>query len=244
MGGAAMQIDWARVTWLMQASRALDTIEESRLLPERKILYQFSARCHELGQALLGLQLTERHDGVGAYYRSRPLLLALGFDLQDAAAGPLARANSSSGGRDIGVIFNMPSSGAATVLPGCGGVGTQYTPATGWAQAIRYRREVLKDASFAHSIAVAHGGDASIATNGFWSALTIATTLRLPILFYIEDNGFGISVSSALQTPGGNIASNLLSFANLAVLNGDGTNPSEAAELTARAVKLVRGGEG
>ena len=48
-----MQIDWARVAWLMQASRALDTIEESRLLPERKILYQFSARGHELGQALL-----------------------------------------------------------------------------------------------------------------------------------------------------------------------------------------------
>ena len=172
-----MQTDWARVAWLMHASRSLDAIEESRLLPERKILYQFSARGHELGQALLGLQLTDPHDGVGAYYRSRPLMLALGFDLQDAAAGPLARAGSSSGGRDIGVVFNMPTSGGATVLPGCGGVGTQYTPAVGWAQAIRYRRDVLNDASYARSIAVAHGGDASTATNGFWSALTIATTL-------------------------------------------------------------------
>jgi 2-oxoisovalerate dehydrogenase E1 component len=239
-----MQTDWARVAWLMQASRALDTIEESRLLPERKILYQFSARGHELGQALLGLQLTERHDGIGAYYRSRPLMLALGLALQDAAAGPLARGNSSSGGRDIGVIFNMPSSGGATVLPGCGGVGTQYTPVVGWAQAIRYRRDVLNDATYTHSMAVAHGGDASTATNGFWSALTIATTLRLPVLFYIEDNGFGISVSSELQTPGGNIAANLASFANLAVLSGDGTDPESAAELTARAVKLVRAGEG
>jgi 2-oxoisovalerate dehydrogenase E1 component len=171
-------------------------------------------------------------------------MLALGFDLQEAAAGPLARARSSSGGRDIGVVFNMPSRGGATVLPGCGGVGTQYTPAVGWAQAIRYRRDVLHDDSYARSIAVAHGGDASTATNGFWSALTIATTLRLPILFYIEDNGFGISVPTELQTPGGNIAANLRSFANLAVLDGDGTNPSEAAELTARAVTAVRAGEG
>jgi len=239
-----MQIDWARIAWLVQASRALDAIEESQLLPERKVLYQFCARGHELGQALLGLLLTDSHDGVGAYYRSRPLMLALGFGLEEAAAGPLARAGSSSAGRDIGVVFNMPSRGGATVLPGCGGVGAQYTPVVGWAQAIRYRRDVLRDAAYAKSIAVAHGGDASAATNGFWSALTIATTLRLPVLFYIEDNGFGISVPSELQTPGGNIASNLQSFANLVVLSGDGTNPSEAAELTARAVSLVRAGEG
>lgn len=242
--GDPMQIDWARIAWLVQASRALDAIEESQLLPERKILYQFCARGHELGQCLLGLLLTDSHDGLGAYYRSRPLMLTLGFDLEEAACGPLARAHSSSGGRDIGVVFNMPSGGGATVLPGCGGVGTQYTPAVGWAQAIRYRRDVLHDASYAKSMAVAHGGDASTATSGFWSALTIATTLRLPVLFYIEDNGFGISVPSELQTPGGNIAANLKSFANLAVLDGDGTNPSAAAELTARAVALVRAGEG
>ena len=91
-----MQTDWARVAWLVQASRALDAIEEGQLLPERKILYQFCARGHELGQSLLGVLLTDPHDGLGAYYRSRPLMLALGFDLQEAAAGPLARALSSS----------------------------------------------------------------------------------------------------------------------------------------------------
>src|ERR1700733_6929568 len=239
-----MQIDWARIAWIVQASRALDAIEESQLLPERKILYQFCARGHELGQSLLGLLLTDAHDGIGAYYRSRPLMLALGFDLQEAAAGPLARDLSSSGGRDIGVVFNMPGRGGATVLPGCGGVGAQYTPAVGWAQAIRYRRDVLHDAEYAKSIAVAHGGDASTATNGFWSSLAVAAPLRLPVLFYIEDNGYGISVPSVLQTPGGDIAANLQSFANLAILSGDGTRPSEAAELTARAVALVRAGEG
>src|ERR1700719_4576972 len=108
-----MQTDWARVAWLMHASRSLDALEESRLLPERKVLYQFCARGHELGQALLGLLLTDSHDGVGAYYRSRPLMLALGFDLEEAAAGPLARVRSSSAGRDIGVVFNMPSRGGA-----------------------------------------------------------------------------------------------------------------------------------
>ena len=103
----------------MHASRALDDIEESRLLPERKVLYQFSARGHELAQILLGLHLTDAHDGVTVYYRSRPLMLALGVSLEEAAAGPLARAGSFSGGRDIGVVFNLPGRGGASVLPAC-----------------------------------------------------------------------------------------------------------------------------
>jgi 2-oxoisovalerate dehydrogenase E1 component len=237
---AGRQPDWKRVAYLLHASRALDDIEESKLLPERKVLYQFSARGHDFAQILLGLQLTNAHDGVTVYYRSRPLMLALGVSLEDAASGPLARAGSFSGGRDIGVVFNLPTRGGPTVLPACGGVGAQYTPAAGWAQAIRYRCEALADTAYSRSIAVVLGGDASAATNGFWSALTIATTLRLPMLFYIEDNGFGISVSSQLQTPGGNIAANLRSFSGLTILEGDGTDPREAADLTDRAVTFVR----
>ena len=237
---ALQQPDWKHVTYLLHASRALDDIEETRLLPERKVLYQFSARGHDFAQILLGLQLTDPHDGVTVYYRSRPIMLAVGVALEDAAAGPLARTGSFSGGRDIGVVFNLPGRAVSSVLPACGGVGEQNTPAAGWAQAVRYRHEKLGDASYARSIGVVLGGDASAATNGFWSALTMATTLQLPMLFYIEDNGFGISVSSKLQTPGGNIAANLRSFAGLTILEGDGTDPAEAAELTARAVAQVR----
>jgi 2-oxoisovalerate dehydrogenase E1 component len=142
------------------------------------------------------------------------------------------------------VVFNIPGRGGATVLPACGGVGAQYTPVAGWAQAIRYRRDVEKDASWQGSIAAVHGGDASCATNGFWSALTIATTLRLPMLFYVEDNGYGISVRSELQTPGGNIAANLASFVNLTILDGDGTDPQEASSLIDRAVAQVRADAG
>src|ERR1700758_4374549 len=183
---AVPQTDWRRVTWLLRASRALDDIEETRLVPERKVLYQFSARGHECAQILLGLNLTDAHDGIGLYYRSRPLMLSLGVGLEEAAAGPLARSGAFSDGRDIGVVFNMPGRGGPTVLPACGGVGAQYTPAAGWAQAIRFRREVLGDTAYGRSIAVVLGGDASVATNGFWSALTIATTQRLPMLFYVE----------------------------------------------------------
>ena len=84
------------------------------------------------------------------------------------------------------------------------------------------------------------GGDASCATGGFWSALTIATTQQLPLLFYVEDNGYGISVPSDYQTPGKDIAANLASFTGLTILSGDGTDPAEAAKLVDQAVGRVR----
>src|ERR1700721_2894033 len=178
-------LEWRAVLRQIATSRALDDLEESTLLPERKVLYQFSARGHELTQVLLGSRLSGVRDGVGAYYRSRPLLLSLGLGLEEALASTMMRVGGMSEGRDIGVVFNLPRKSGACVLPVCGGVGTQYTPAVGWAQALRYRAEVLGDEQYANSIAVAHGGEASTATNGFWAALNIATTERLPLLFFI-----------------------------------------------------------
>jgi 2-oxoisovalerate dehydrogenase E1 component len=125
-----------------------------------------------------------------------------------------------------------------------GGVGAQYTPTAGWAQAIEYYRTVLESEAHAEAIAVVLGGDGSVAANGFWAALTIATTQKLPMLLYIEDNEFGISVPSHYQTPGGNIARNLASFGNLHVLSGDGTEPAEAARLLKQATVHVRSRQG
>jgi 2-oxoisovalerate dehydrogenase E1 component len=197
-----------------------------------------------MAQVMLGLKLTHRHDAACGYYRSRPLLLALGVPIEDALASSMAREGGYSDGRDIGAVFNYPNPGLTPALPMCGGVGAQYTPTAGWAQAIAYHRDVLGDESYGGAIAVVLGGDASCATNGFWSALTIATTQKLPMLFYIEDNQYGISVPSSFQTPGGDIAKNLASFSGLHILSGDGTDPAWAARLIEQAVAHARSGQG
>lgn len=231
-------------------SRALDDVEETTnrnraTVPrEHLVLYQFSARGHEMAQVILGSLLTGAHDGAGAYYRSRPLLLTVGLGLEDALGSPLGRAGGFSDGRDIGVVCNLPNRNGCTVLPMSGDVGSQYTPAAGWAQSIVYHRDTLKDESYARCISVSLGGDGSVATNGFWAALTMATTLKLPMLFYIEDNDLGISVRGDMQTPGGDIARNLGSFSNLFVRNGSGTDPHEASGLLQEAVTHVRSGVG
>jgi 2-oxoisovalerate dehydrogenase E1 component len=237
-GRVAADVDWREVARLVLTSREMDRIEEQELVPAKKVLYQFSARGHDMAQVLLGMQLKDG-DGAFGYYRSRPLLLALGVPLADALGSGMGLAGGYSDGRDIGVVFNYPNPGGAHALPMCGGVGAQYTPAAGWAQAIAYKHKVLKEGP-ADAISLVLGGDASCATGGFWSALTIATTQSLPLLFYVEDNGYGISVPSEYQTPGKNIAANLASFSGLTIFNGDGTDPIEAAKLIHNAVAHVR----
>src|SRR6201996_9388649 len=228
---------WRRLLRQMATSRALDDLEEHTLLKERKVLYQFSARGHEVTQTLLGSQLHGAQDAIAGYYRSRPLLMSIGLSLEDALSSTMMRAGGMSEGRDIGVVFNLPRQEGPCALPVCGGVGTQYTPAVGWAQSLRYRLMVLGEKQCAGSIAVAHGGEASTATNGFWAALNIATTERLPMLFFIEDNGYGISVPAQQQTPGGNIARNLGSFTGLRIHEGTGSDPLAAAALIRDAVE-------
>lgn len=241
---AADKTDWNEVARLVLTSRALDHLEETKLVPGGKMRYQFSARGHDMAQVLLGLQLTGAHDAVGVYYRSRPMLLSIGVTPEDALASSLGRMGSYSEGRDIGVTSNFPNPNGCSALPMSGGVGAQYTPATGWAQALEYHAAEMGSAPHGGSIAVALGGDGSVASNGFWSALTMATTQQLPMLFYIEDNGYGISVPSRFQTPGGDIAANLAAFGGLTIWSGDGSDPAETARLTREAVTHVRARKG
>jgi 2-oxoisovalerate dehydrogenase E1 component len=237
-GKVSAHVDWREVARLVLTSREMDRIEEEELVPAKKVLYQFSARGHDMAQVLLGLHLKDG-DGAFGYYRSRPLLLALGVPLADALGSGMGLAGGYSNGRDIGVVFNYPNAGGADAFPMAGGVGAQYTPAAGWAQAIAYKQKVLGEGP-ADAISLVLGGDASCATGGFWSALTIATTQKLPLLMYVEDNGYGISVPSEYQTPGKDIAANLASFSGLSIFNGDGTDPAEASKLIAQAVAQVR----
>lgn len=238
-----ISFDWAQVTRYVLLARELDELEERELAP-KKVKYQFSSMGHELAQVLLALALDHPHDEASVYYRSRPFVLASGLTPRESIAGGMARVGGPTDGRDVGVSYNMVRRGRALIPPMSGDVGTQFTPAVGWAQAICYRRRVLNEKEWEGALAVALGGDGSIAANGFWAALNIATVNHLPYLFFIEDNGYGISVPGTFQTPGGNIAKNLAAYANLKIWDGDGTDPLEASQFVSEAVTYVRSGAG
>jgi 2-oxoisovalerate dehydrogenase E1 component len=232
--------DWKEVAHQVLLSRKLDLLEVKQLTSQGKIKYQFSSAGHELEQVLLAHALTHPHDGVTLYYRSRPFMLACGLSASDALAAGMARDAGPSEGRDTGVMYNLPGNGRVTVLPTSGNVGAQYSPAAGWAQSIRYHTQVLEQAEWNGAIAVAMGGEGSVAANGFWAALNIVTTMWYPFLFVIEDNEYGLSVPSLCQTPGGDIAKNLSGYENLKTIDAEGVEPSVTWNAIQQAVGFVR----
>jgi 2-oxoisovalerate dehydrogenase E1 component len=232
--------DWQEVAHQVLLSRKLDLLEVNQLTPQGKIKYQFSSAGHELEQVLLAHALTHPHDGITIYYRSRPFMLACGLSASDALAAGMARDAGPSEGRDTGVMYNLPGHCRVTVLPTSGNVGAQYSPAAGWAQSIRYHTQVLEEAEWNSAIAVAMGGEGSVAANGFWAALNIVTTMWYPFLFIIEDNEYGLSVPSLCQTPGGDIAKNLSVYENLKTIDAEGIEPSVTWNAIQQAVGFVR----
>src|SRR3990172_6045019 len=77
-------VDWRSVAYHTLLSRHLDDLEENQLLKQRKVLYQFSARGHDMAQAILGSLINRPGDAACGYYRSRPLILSVGLDIDEA----------------------------------------------------------------------------------------------------------------------------------------------------------------
>jgi len=122
-GAADSRLNWRRIAYHALVSRSVDDVEEAtnknraNVPREHLVLYQFSARGHDVAQAILGSLLTHPRDAASAYYRSRPLLLSLGLSIEDALASPLGRSGGFSDGRDIGVVCNLPNRDCPIVLP-------------------------------------------------------------------------------------------------------------------------------
>ncbi len=240
------QFHWEKISYQLMLSRAMDTIEEQELVPEKLVHLQFSARGHDFAQIVLGSLLTHPHDAATGYYRSRPFVISLGVNVKTLISSSLAKSGGYSDGRDGGVVCNYPNPdhNGAILFPMCGGVGSQYSSISGWAQSILYQRVQLKQDAYQGAIGVSMGGDASMSTSGFWSALNISTTTNLPHLFVIEDNGYGISTEQKIQTPGGDQVANLAAYKNLKIIAGDGTDPVNTPMLISKAVSYVRSGQG
>ncbi len=241
-----IDIDWERISYLLMLTRALDDLEEQELVAARLVHMQFSARGHDFAQIILGSLLNHPHDGASGYYRSRPFVLSLGTDINTVITSSMNKEGGYSNGRDGGVVCNYANEdrNGAMLFPMCGGVGSQYSPISGWAQSIVYNREALQNDDYKGAIGVSMGGDSSMSSSGFWSALNISTTNNLPHLFVIEDNGYGISTKQTTQTPGGDQVANLAAYKNLNIIDGDGTDPVDTPLLIIQAVNYVRSGKG
>ncbi len=124
------------------------------------------------------------------YYRDRALAQARGVSPLDMAREHLANARSASGGR------MMPMHGSyhrLGIYPPVTPTGSQCLPAVGAAWGLRM-------AGFPR-VVVCTIGDASTRQGEFYEAVAFAVQEKLPIVFAVEDNGYGISTPTARQLP-------------------------------------------
>jgi len=87
-------------------------------------------------------------------------------------------------------------------------------------------------------------GESSTSEGYFFEALNGASREKLPVVFVIQDNGYGISVPKIDQTANPTVSDNFSGLLNLKILHCDGLDVFDSFRAMREAVAYVRSGEG
>ena len=210
---------------LMLLSREGDR-REGILLRQSKGWFQVSGMGHE---ALAAFSFCLRDDDyLFPYYRDRALMLGRGMSDYELALAYFAKRTSTSGGRQMPGHY---SSRPLNVFSVCTPTGGSLLPACGTAWGMKLNG---KD-----SVCLASVGDAAARQGEFFEAIAFAVQEKLPVIFVIEDNKYGISTPTAKFLP---FNLGILSETNLVRLNG--RHPDDVYAAGKTAVAKARSGQG
>lgn len=151
---------------------------------------------HEAIQIATGLQL-KPWDYVSPYYRDDSLMLSMGFTPYSMMLQLLAKGEDPfSGGRSY---YCHPSSNDADkpkIPHQSSATGMQVIPTTGMAQGIQYLEQSGLFQMDEKPVVVCSLGDGSVTEGEVSEAFQFAVLKGLPIIYLVQDNEWGISVSS------------------------------------------------
>ncbi len=240
---------------LMYLSRRVDD-REIILKNQQKIFFQISGAGHEALLVAAGLSLRPGYDWFFPYYRDRGLSLALGSTPEDHfLQGVGAATDIASGGRQMPSHWSNPK---LHIVTPSSSTATQCLQAVGCAEAGLYlaahpEAAARHDGDYRQYHPVEfHGdevvyvsiGEGATSQGEFWESISVASNLKLPVLFVVEDNGYAISVPVEVNTPGGNVSHLLSNFPNFHFAEIDGTDPIACVEAFAAAVAHCRARKG
>ncbi len=210
---------------LMMISREGDR-REGILLRQSKGWFQVSGMGHEALGALA--YLLREDDYLFPYYRDRGLMLARGLSNRELALAYFAKREGSSGGRQMPGHY---SSRKHNVFSVCTLTGGNCLPACGTAWGMKMDG---KD-----SVAIATIGDAAARQGEFYEAWAFAVQEKLPVIFILEDNKYGISTPTEKFMP-----FHLPLFDSEAIVKVDGRRPDDILEAGRTAIDKARKGDG
>ncbi len=244
-----------RIYRLMYLSRRTDD-REILLKRQQKIFFQVSGAGHEALLVAAGMALKPGYDWFYPYYRDRALCLTLGNTVEEMLLQSVgAAADPASGGRQMPSHW---SNKRLNIVSQSSSVTTQCLQAVGCAEAGRYlathpaaagQREgdysEFKATQFhGDEVVYVSLGEGATSEGEFWEAISSASSMQLPVLFVVEDNGYAISVPVRVNTPGGNISRLVANFPNFFFAEVDGTDPVQSYAAFTQAVQHCRSGKG
>ncbi len=178
---------------LMGTARAMAAIyDENR--PITKYVHSTS-KGHEAIQIAAGM-LLKSVDYAYPYYRDESILLSMGMQPYELMLQLLAKApDPFSGGRTYYAHPSLRREGMPVMPHQSSATGMQAIPATGAAHGLKYLESEGLLTSVEKGLVLCSLGDGSVTEGEVSEALQMAILHKLPILYLIQDNDWGISAS-------------------------------------------------
>ncbi len=182
---------------MCQARAMADTYESNRAVCK---YVHSTSRGHEAIQLATAFNL-QPQDFVSPYYRDESILLGLGFSPYQLMLQLLAKGDDIfTGGREYYSHPNYRGDDKPTIIHQSSATGMQAIPTTGIAQGIQYWErmnpgKLILGADGELPIVICSLGDASITEGEVSEAFQVAILKKLPIIYLVQDNDWGISVS-------------------------------------------------
>lgn len=219
---------------LMLTARRLDD-KMLNLLKQGKGFFHIGTSGHEAAQVALGLLSRPGYDWFSVYYRDLSLYLTLGGSVRDVLLHHFAKADDpNSGGRQMSEHFSSPE---MHLLPMSSSVGAQFLPGVGVGLALL--RKGPHDAYVYCSC-----GDGATSQGAFHEGMNWAARTGAPVLFFVQDNKFAISVPISEQTAGGTAFKFGRGYEGLACARVDGTDFFQTYAVAQAALAHLRAGRG
>ncbi|MCK0070344.1 thiamine pyrophosphate-dependent dehydrogenase E1 component subunit alpha [Kordiimonas laminariae] len=183
-------------------------------------------------QSAVCLALNSTTDSVTGSHRSHGLALAMGADPYKVASEILGKADGLSAGMGGTQHLLAPEVG---FLSSNGIVGGQVPMASGAALSAK----VLKTGG----IGVTFFGDGAANQGAVLETMNLAVALQLPMLFVLENNGFGQSTSAEFASGGVSLLKRAEGF-GLQTYALDGADAKDCIEKVETVVTSIKAGEG
>jgi len=181
------------------AKAMADTYEANRSICK---YVHSTSRGHEAIQLATAFQLLPC-DYISPYYRDESIMLGLGFSPYQLMLQLLAKGEDIfTGGREYYNHPNYRGADKPTIIHQSSATGMQAIPTTGIAQGIKFLEDInsplfRRGAGGEVPVVICSLGDASVTEGEVSEAFQFAALQQLPIIYLVEDNDWGISVTSA-----------------------------------------------